>query len=886
EGDSADFFCLYMAPGHTEDMHMFFVYWDSRGKDSLIRKEDGYFITYVPVQPGQFSFFMTAINRFGESPRTPILFRNYGPNQEIRIDFTSQPVLTGFVNINYSYQVTATASNGDTIKYSLIQPPPGMTIDENTGLINWMPARPGCYPISIKARDKNIPNIFNVQNYVLVVFKCNTYTGITGTISFDNGDSVGRGIVEVWIKTDAPQLKPFINFPFEHGIFNLKLDEGTYYLHFTGDNFNPEWWQDKLEMRDADSISLSCGDSLNFDIKVAPKSEPIRITFLSKPPLDAYVNEVYSYQVQAFASDSEALKYELINPPDGMTIDPDTGLLLWTPSIAGGYQIAIKASLANSSNVFNIQSYILNVKKCRGFSGISGTITDQIGKPVPAGMVEVYIRTNDSLGYRLFADCRFEHGNYKVTLDQGTYLLHFTGDNFIPEWWENVSEMKDATPIDISCGDSMIVNVTVQVQAPEVMFTVTGSVVKDTDNTPLPFANVQFFGRNKRTNEIKDFKTWSDDHGNYQIRLSNRFSYIALCEYMDSTQGSDSQLIPQYYNKVTDPADADIIDLNGDTTGINFSLQEVPPLNNDFGGIVKGTDSIPLPGAHVIAFRVGPGPWQQIPYLYISRTTITDDNGNFSFHHLIPGKYVVMIFIEDRQYIPGYYRLNTPLVRSWREATQINVPVDGSGGTIIAIVMKRNSVSGNGGCKGSVKGDGGIIKAGGNVPLNTHPIRGAVVYILNSQSQVVNFAFSDQSGNYEIYDLNKGNYTLQVDKVGYYSYTDNFSLANDTTFADKSVDLTSGNFLAVNDNNTVISAIQVYPNPATNEINVQMPVFRGAVSVDIINSLGNVISTSIFNSDSGLGIYTINTQNLVSGVYFLKLTAGNDISTISFRIIK
>ena len=63
-------------------------------------------------------------------------------------------------------------------------------------------------------------------------------------------------------------------------------------------------------------------------------NRPPRIT--STPPIDAAVNTPYAYQVIAEDPDQDVLAYSLPDAPDGMAIDPGTGLIEWTP---GGGQL-------------------------------------------------------------------------------------------------------------------------------------------------------------------------------------------------------------------------------------------------------------------------------------------------------------------------------------------------------------------------------------------------------------------------------------------------------------------------------------------------------------------------------------------------------------------
>jgi len=51
----------------------------------------------------------------------------------------SDPITTAKEGVVYTYDVEATDPNEDTLTYSLINYPDGMTIDENSGVISWTP---------------------------------------------------------------------------------------------------------------------------------------------------------------------------------------------------------------------------------------------------------------------------------------------------------------------------------------------------------------------------------------------------------------------------------------------------------------------------------------------------------------------------------------------------------------------------------------------------------------------------------------------------------------------------------------------------------------------------------------------------------------------------
>ncbi|MBE9078257.1 cadherin domain-containing protein [Romeria aff. gracilis LEGE 07310] len=60
-----------------------------------------------------------------------------------------------------------------------------------------------------------------------------------------------------------------------------------------------------------------------------PNRPPI---FTSTPAVDAFIGQRYAYDADAVDPDQDnPLTYDLISGPDGMTVDPSTGLVYWTP---------------------------------------------------------------------------------------------------------------------------------------------------------------------------------------------------------------------------------------------------------------------------------------------------------------------------------------------------------------------------------------------------------------------------------------------------------------------------------------------------------------------------------------------------------------------------
>ncbi|MEM1263492.1 MAG: Ig-like domain-containing protein [Pseudomonadota bacterium] len=67
--------------------------------------------------------------------------------------FTSTPPTTATAGVAFAYDAAASDPDGDTLTYALLAAPAGMTIDTQTGRIDWLPTVGGTFGVSVTATD-------------------------------------------------------------------------------------------------------------------------------------------------------------------------------------------------------------------------------------------------------------------------------------------------------------------------------------------------------------------------------------------------------------------------------------------------------------------------------------------------------------------------------------------------------------------------------------------------------------------------------------------------------------------------------------------------------------------------------------------------------------
>ena len=282
-------------------------------------------------------------------------------------DITSTPIYDSVADIAYRYQVIATDPNGDLPRFTLLESPTGMQIDEFSGRVTWVPSKDGTYDPVPEANFDVLGSThvvvqvtddrggFDTQQYTILVRAVDnlpphldsvppsqatfghlyqydamasdpdgdelTYSIISATGVLFNGGA-NQQIIPPSMTIDpangtliwTPSLEDFASEVGGKKVYNLSA-EGNFAIQ-------------ELVVRATDGKGGV--DIQAFPITVYLPNVPPVVT--STPPAEAVVDLVFSYEVRAQDPDSDVITFQLAEGPLGMAVDETSGVLTWTPS--------------------------------------------------------------------------------------------------------------------------------------------------------------------------------------------------------------------------------------------------------------------------------------------------------------------------------------------------------------------------------------------------------------------------------------------------------------------------------------------------------------------------------------------------------------------------
>ncbi|MFN0054206.1 MAG: putative Ig domain-containing protein [Planctomycetales bacterium] len=337
---------------------------------------------------------------------------------------SSNPPGTATVGRSYAYDVVASDPDGDPLAFSLDAAPSGMSIDAVRGTIRWTPGadQTGAQQVMLRASDS--AGGYATQTYSIAVRAVNVPPNIVSAPL--TTAVVGQPYVYAVHATDAEGDQLTFSLAVKPAGMTIDADSGLVS------------WTPTAQQLGNQSVTVSVADgqggtaSQSWQVVVAATSNrPPVIT--STPSQAATQGKPYTYQVTASDPDGDRLTFRLDAHPAGMTIDPQSGAVSWTPSAnqvgtqrvtvaavdpsgAGGTQ-SFEIAVADNNRPPTISSTAPNTLTAGLLYRYDVQFSDPDGDPLtlalnqgPAGM------TLDALGRLRWQTDKDDAGTHRVKL--------------------------------------------------------------------------------------------------------------------------------------------------------------------------------------------------------------------------------------------------------------------------------------------------------------------------------------------------------------------------------------------------------------------------------------------------------------------------------------
>ncbi|MHB8861524.1 MAG: putative Ig domain-containing protein [Pirellulaceae bacterium] len=266
----------------------------------------------------------------------------------------SQPPLNMVVGRLYRYDARAEDPDGDLLTWFLEVAPAGMSADPIQGTVRWTPTAADLGPQDVELRVGDAQGSFASQRFTINARGVNSPPVITSTPPTQAADAQPyRYVVGARDADDDP-----LSFTLTAGPAGMTIDASTGLIRWTPDI--SQVGQQQVEVRVEDGQGGAAHQSYTVAVSNTFLNRAPRIT--SRSVLAAVVNQPYQYQVTAIDADGDPLRFDVPRAPDGLVIDPATGLVQWTPDAGQVGDQSVVVTAADPAGNVGFQSYTLRVR--------------------------------------------------------------------------------------------------------------------------------------------------------------------------------------------------------------------------------------------------------------------------------------------------------------------------------------------------------------------------------------------------------------------------------------------------------------------------------------------------------------------------------------------
>jgi len=259
---------------------------------------------------------------------------------------TPTPDATITVGETFNYPVEATDPDGDDLTYSLItNPPTNMAIGPTTGVISWTPSATGSFEVVVEVSDgKSSDNeSFTVTVSPALIGPSNVdLTPLTATV----------GVEYIGTVTATPGDNTTLTFSLVGTPSGMEISTAGVIT-----------WTPTVARNQVITVVVTDGaglsDSKSFTIVVSTANHPPIITTVLDVTLTA--GETFTHPVEATDPDGDNLTYSLTtSPTTNMSINENSGVITWTPTVVGSFDVIVEVSDGELSDTQNFTIEVIS----------------------------------------------------------------------------------------------------------------------------------------------------------------------------------------------------------------------------------------------------------------------------------------------------------------------------------------------------------------------------------------------------------------------------------------------------------------------------------------------------------------------------------------------
>ncbi|MCF7913247.1 MAG: carboxypeptidase regulatory-like domain-containing protein [Candidatus Cloacimonetes bacterium] len=498
-----------------------------------------------------------------------------------------------------------------------------------------------------------------------------------------------------------------------------------------------------------------------------------------------------------------------------------------------------------------------------GSGSVSGTVYDaDTGNVIADAFIELSSINGGNPGggwwwnhYNAVTD---ENGVFVIeNVETGEYILSAEAEGYLISFYDGVTNPEDATVISIEENSQIEIEMSL---TPLVFYSVSGTVMDYVNEVPLAEAAVRAMMPGTGCNQWAVVESITDENGNYTMEVPQG-DYIFVAEF--GQQGPGGDMMRQFYDHKQSPANADVVAVAEDISGIDFDLAMQEDYDNSISGTITVDGAVPENPVLVAAVAGGGNHWEA--------ACVTDMFGNYILENLPEGDYYILAY--EYNSVPTYY----PGVIDFQDAENVHALGNVANIDFDLIVPETN----------------GIYQANGYV-LNDNgdPVANANVVILNENETVLGYAVTNNDGYYLVDGLPTGNLTGIATKVLYESDEEPVNMTTTGT-ADFVINPETTTDAPEDGITPAAMTLSNYPNPFNPVTTISFAITdAGYTTLNIYNISGQKIATLVAESLTA-GVYNVSwngTANsgsqVASGMYFYRLQSGGNTVTNKMVLMK